>query len=185
MVSLCCGKPLSTNPNSCHSRTPHHRVRYSARQISLRALNPCQEDGCAIGGLAQIARSSSPGGTSGTVSASIKLKFCDRGPAQILSPPLSLAIILLYYCYRNQVLYVANLTAADRTAILTTATLRAASQLGLTNKLLATVTGVSEATHYRLWRRTRQSAPHTLGRSVDGVRDQQEPAEHAESKSLP
>jgi hypothetical protein len=41
-------------------------------------------------------------------------------------------------------------SAADRTAILTKATLRAASQLGLTNKLLATVIGVSEATVSRM-----------------------------------
>ena len=40
--------------------------------------------------------------------------------------------------------------AAERTAILTRATLRAASQLGLTNKLLATVIGVSEATVSRM-----------------------------------
>ena len=41
-------------------------------------------------------------------------------------------------------------SAADRTAIVTKATLRAASQLGLTNKLLATVIGVSEATVSRM-----------------------------------
>ncbi len=39
---------------------------------------------------------------------------------------------------------------ADQTAVLTKATLRAASQLGLTNKLLATVIGVSEATVSRM-----------------------------------
>ena len=41
-------------------------------------------------------------------------------------------------------------SAADRTAIVTKATLRAASQLGLTNKLLAAVIGVSEATVSRM-----------------------------------
>jgi len=39
---------------------------------------------------------------------------------------------------------------ADQAAVLTRATLRAASQLGLTNKLLATVIGVSEATVSRM-----------------------------------
>ena len=39
---------------------------------------------------------------------------------------------------------------AERTAVLTKATLRAASQLGLTNRLLATVIGVSEATVSRM-----------------------------------
>ena len=39
---------------------------------------------------------------------------------------------------------------ADQPAVLTKATLRAASQLGLTNKLLATVIGVSEATVSRM-----------------------------------
>jgi Protein of unknown function (DUF2384) len=39
---------------------------------------------------------------------------------------------------------------ADQTAVLTKATLRAATQLGLTNKLLATVIGVSEATVSRM-----------------------------------
>jgi hypothetical protein len=43
-------------------------------------------------------------------------------------------------------------SAADRTAIVTKATLRAASQLGLTNKLLAKVIGVSEATVSRMRR---------------------------------
>ena len=50
-------------------------------------------------------------------------------------------------------------SAADRTAILTRATLRAASQLGLTNKLLATVIGVSEATVSRM-----RSGEYTLQR---------------------
>jgi Protein of unknown function (DUF2384) len=50
-------------------------------------------------------------------------------------------------------------SAADRTAILTKATLRAASQLGLTNKLLATVIGVSEATVSRM-----RSGEYTLQR---------------------
>jgi hypothetical protein len=50
-------------------------------------------------------------------------------------------------------------SAADRTAILTKATLRAASQLGLTNKLLATVIGVSEATVSRM-----RSGGYTLQR---------------------
>ena len=49
--------------------------------------------------------------------------------------------------------------AAERTAILTRATLRAASQLGLTNKLLATVIGVSEATVSRM-----RSGEYTLQR---------------------
>ena len=39
---------------------------------------------------------------------------------------------------------------ADQAAVLTKATLRAATQLGLTNKLLATVIGVSEATVSRM-----------------------------------
>ena len=39
---------------------------------------------------------------------------------------------------------------ADQAAVLTKATLRAAVQLGLTNKLLATVIGVSEATVSRM-----------------------------------
>ena len=38
----------------------------------------------------------------------------------------------------------------DQAAVLTKATLRAATQLGLTNKLLATVIGVSEATVSRM-----------------------------------
>jgi hypothetical protein len=41
-------------------------------------------------------------------------------------------------------------STADQAAVLTKATLRAATQLGLTNKLLATVIGVSEATISRM-----------------------------------
>lgn len=41
-------------------------------------------------------------------------------------------------------------SAPDRAAVLTKATLRAATQLGLTNKALATVIGVSEATVSRM-----------------------------------
>ena len=41
-------------------------------------------------------------------------------------------------------------SASDRAAVLTNATLRAATQLGLTNKALATVIGVSEATVSRM-----------------------------------
>jgi len=41
-------------------------------------------------------------------------------------------------------------SAADQGAVVTKATLRAASKLGLTNKLLATVIGVSEATVSRM-----------------------------------
>ena len=41
-------------------------------------------------------------------------------------------------------------SAGDQAAVLTKATLRAATQLGLTNKLLATVIGVSEATVSRM-----------------------------------
>lgn len=41
-------------------------------------------------------------------------------------------------------------SAADQAAVLTKATLKAATQLGLTNKLLATVIGVSEATVSRM-----------------------------------
>src|SRR5436853_7806966 len=41
-------------------------------------------------------------------------------------------------------------SAADQAAVLTEATLRAAAQLELTNKLLATVIGVSEATVSRM-----------------------------------
>ena len=41
-------------------------------------------------------------------------------------------------------------SAADQAVVLTKATLRAATQLGLTNKLLATVIGVSEATVSRM-----------------------------------
>src|SRR2546430_17115883 len=41
-------------------------------------------------------------------------------------------------------------SAADQAAVLTKATLRAATQLGLTNKLLVTVIGVSEATVSRM-----------------------------------
>jgi Protein of unknown function (DUF2384) len=48
---------------------------------------------------------------------------------------------------------------ADQAAVLTKATLRAATQLGLTNKLLATVIGVSEATVSRM-----RSGDYTLQR---------------------
>ena len=41
-------------------------------------------------------------------------------------------------------------STVDQAAVLTKATLRAATQLGLTNKLLATVIGVSEATVSRM-----------------------------------
>ena len=41
-------------------------------------------------------------------------------------------------------------SAPDKAAVLTKATLRAAAQLGLTNKALATVIGVSEATVSRM-----------------------------------
>src|SRR5215813_270876 len=41
-------------------------------------------------------------------------------------------------------------SAADRAAVLTKATLMAATQLGMTNKALATVIGVSEATVSRM-----------------------------------
>jgi hypothetical protein len=41
-------------------------------------------------------------------------------------------------------------SAADQAAVLTKATLNAATRLGLTNKLLATVIGVSEATVSRM-----------------------------------
>jgi hypothetical protein len=41
-------------------------------------------------------------------------------------------------------------SAPDRAAVLTRATLRAATQLGMTNKALATVIGVSEATVSRM-----------------------------------
>ena len=41
-------------------------------------------------------------------------------------------------------------SAADKAGVLTKATLRAATQLGLTNKALATVIGVSEATVSRM-----------------------------------
>jgi DNA-binding XRE family transcriptional regulator len=41
-------------------------------------------------------------------------------------------------------------STADQAAVLTKATLRAAAKLGLTNKLLATVIGVSEATISRM-----------------------------------
>ena len=47
----------------------------------------------------------------------------------------------------------------DHAAVLTKATLRAATQLGLTNKLLATVIGVSEATVSRM-----RSGDYTLQR---------------------
>lgn len=43
-----------------------------------------------------------------------------------------------------------QVNAADKAAVLTKAALRAASQLGLTNKTLATVIGVSEATVSRM-----------------------------------
>jgi len=43
-----------------------------------------------------------------------------------------------------------QVTAAEQAAVLTKATLRAASQLGLTNRALATVIGVSEATVSRM-----------------------------------
>lgn len=43
-----------------------------------------------------------------------------------------------------------EVSATDKGAVLTKATLRAASQLGLTNKILATVIGVSEATVSRM-----------------------------------
>lgn len=42
------------------------------------------------------------------------------------------------------------ISAADQAAVLTKATLRAATQLGLTNKALATVIGLSEATVSRM-----------------------------------
>ena len=48
---------------------------------------------------------------------------------------------------------------ADQATVLTKATLRAATQLGLTNKLLATVIGVSEATVSRM-----RSGDYTLQR---------------------
>jgi Protein of unknown function (DUF2384) len=50
-------------------------------------------------------------------------------------------------------------SAADQAAVLTKATLKAATQLGLTNKLLATVIGVSEATVSRM-----RSGVYTLQR---------------------
>jgi hypothetical protein len=50
-------------------------------------------------------------------------------------------------------------STADQVAVLTKATLRAATQLGLTNKLLATVIGVSEATVSRM-----RSGGYTLQR---------------------
>ena len=50
-------------------------------------------------------------------------------------------------------------SAADQAAVLTKATLRAATRLGLTNKLLATVIGVSEATVSRM-----RSGAYTLQR---------------------
>lgn len=50
-------------------------------------------------------------------------------------------------------------STADQAAVLTKATLRAATQLGLTNKLLATVIGVSEATVSRM-----RSGDYTLQR---------------------
>jgi hypothetical protein len=43
-----------------------------------------------------------------------------------------------------------RVSAPDQAAVVTKATLRAATQLGLTNKLLATVIGVSEATVSRM-----------------------------------
>lgn len=50
-------------------------------------------------------------------------------------------------------------SAADQAAVLTKATLRAATRLGLTNKALATVIGVSEATVSRM-----RSGDYTLQR---------------------
>jgi hypothetical protein len=50
-------------------------------------------------------------------------------------------------------------STADQVAVLTKATLRAATHLGLTNKLLATVIGVSEATVSRM-----RSGGYTLQR---------------------
>jgi transcriptional regulator with XRE-family HTH domain len=50
-------------------------------------------------------------------------------------------------------------SAPDKAAVLTKATLRAATQLGLTNKTLATVIGVSEATVSRM-----RSGEYTLQR---------------------
>jgi Protein of unknown function (DUF2384) len=52
-----------------------------------------------------------------------------------------------------------SINAADQGVVLTKATLRAASRLGLTNKLLATVIGVSEATVSRM-----QNGDYTLRR---------------------
>ena len=43
-----------------------------------------------------------------------------------------------------------QVSAADQAAVLTKATLKAASQLGLTNKTLASIIGVSEATVSRM-----------------------------------
>src|SRR5439155_18271592 len=54
---------------------------------------------------------------------------------------------------------------ADQAAVLTKATLRAATQLGLTNKLLATVIGVSEATVSRM-----RSGDYALQRGQQVVR---------------
>ncbi len=52
-----------------------------------------------------------------------------------------------------------SVLAVDQAAVLTKATLRAATKLGLTNKLLATVIGVSEATVSRM-----RSGDYTLKR---------------------
>ena len=52
-----------------------------------------------------------------------------------------------------------SINAADQGDVLTKATLRAANRLGLTNKLLATVIGVSEATVSRM-----QNGDYTLRR---------------------
>jgi uncharacterized protein (DUF2384 family) len=51
---------------------------------------------------------------------------------------------------RTKIRKLSAASAADHGAVLTKATLKAASQLGLTNKLLATVIGVSEATVSRM-----------------------------------
>ena len=71
---------------------------------------------------------------------------------------------MLYYFYRNGGSHVPPTkprpaSAADQAAVLTKATLRAAAKLGLTNKLLATVIGVSEATVSRM-----RSGGYTLQR---------------------
>jgi hypothetical protein len=77
---------------------------------------------------------------------------------------LSLAIIFLYYFYGKEPA-MRRLTepdpppAADQPAILTKATLKAAALLGVTNKVLARVLGVSEATVSRM-----QGGKYTLRR---------------------